>query len=346
MEKQSVLIVDDSAFMRKMIHEMIEEDPRLYVIATARNGEDALLKVEKFDPDVVTMDIEMPKMDGIRALEIIMEKYPRPVVMLSSLTQNGAENTVQALSAGAVDFIPKPSGSISLDINNIKKQIVQKVITASKAKVPKMIGTARDERIPTVTTNKPSRSLIAIGTSTGGPRALQEVLTSLPIDFPSPILIVQHMPPGFTKSLADRLNKLAQIHVKEAEHGERILEGTAYIAPGGYHLSVKESPELTIVLSENEEIFGHRPSVNYLFDSLTSLISHHLVTVVMTGMGADGTEGLIRLKKALPGTHSIAEAEESCIVYGMPKSVVVSGLADEVLTLKDIARGIHKATIR
>ncbi|SDJ01475.1 protein-glutamate methylesterase/protein-glutamine glutaminase [Salimicrobium halophilum] len=345
MDRRSVLVVDDSAFMRKMIHDMIEEDPRLYVIATARNGEDALDKVERLDPDVITLDIEMPKMNGLIALEKIMQDFPRPVVMLSSLTQEGARSTVEALSIGAVDFVPKPSGAISLDINKVKRTLLQKVVAASRAKISKKVDASRDERIPSVSTSS-SNSLVAIGTSTGGPRALQEVLTSLPETFGSPILVVQHMPEGFTKSLAERLDRLSQIKVKEAVHGESIQKGTAYIAPGGYHLGVKMDSELTVELNKEEAVFGHRPSVNYLFETLAPLRSYNIITVVMTGMGADGTEGLINLKRQSSRVYTIAEDEHSCVVYGMPKSVVVSGLADEVTPLKEIAKRIYETTNR
>ncbi|UOQ43036.1 chemotaxis response regulator protein-glutamate methylesterase [Halobacillus salinarum] len=344
MNKVKVLVVDDSAFMRKMISEILNQDIRIEVIATARNGKDCLDQLDSIKPDVITMDVEMPKLDGLQTLESIMERKPLPVVMLSSLTGDGAESTLKALSLGAVDFVEKPSGSISLDIERVASHLVRKVIAASRAKVKAQ---------PVVNSSPPRAfypksnhltTVVAIGTSTGGPRALQKVLTELPADFPAPIVVVQHMPKGFTHSLANRLNKLSSLHVKEAVHNEELKNGVAYIAPGDFHLEViKMNSRLLVQLNQSEVLNGHRPSVNAMFTSLASLPDVYSIAVVMTGMGADGMEGLMHLKETCPQTVAIAEAEESCIIYGMPKAIVKTGLADVVSPLEKISGCIIKS---
>ncbi|WP_281975562.1 protein-glutamate methylesterase/protein-glutamine glutaminase [Halobacillus litoralis] len=341
MKKVNVLIVDDSAFMRRILTDILNKDYRIEVVGTARNGKDCLQKMEMLKPDVITLDVEMPIMDGLEALDHIMKKNPKPVVMVSSLTKEGAESTVKAMSLGAVDFIQKPSGSISLDMENVDSHIIKKVLVASDANVVTCEQPLLHKKVPLPDDYQLKGNLVAIGTSTGGPRALQQVLTSLPGDLPAPIAVVQHMPKGFTKSLADRLDKLCSIQVKEAEHLEKLINGTAYIAPGGYHMHVRQKQnELVIELDESDPVHGHRPSVNRLFSSLSQLKGISTTSVVMTGMGADGAEGLFELKQRAGGTHSIAEAETSCVVYGMPKAIVKSGLADEVRELRDISRSI------
>ncbi|WP_339178187.1 chemotaxis response regulator protein-glutamate methylesterase [Oceanobacillus sp. FSL W7-1293] len=343
----NVLVVDDSAFMRKMISEILTEDGRFHVAGTAVHGEDGVNKVKKLHPDVVTMDVHMPKLDGLGALKQIMEECPVPVVMLSSETRKGADYTIQAISTGAVDFITKPSGAISLDIKKVEKEICDKVYTAATVKVHKKINGAAQhvpiERIqqPLTMPAKPSLSskkMVAIGTSTGGPRALQKVITALPKDLDVPVAVVQHMPPGFTASLAERLNQISRVTVKEAEHGELMKKGTVYIAPGGYHMEVKSSG-MALMISLNQQPLdnGHRPSVNTLFRSLCSLKNYQIVTCVLTGMGNDGTLGLKALKKANSHVVSLAETEETAIVYGMPKSIINEGLADYQVPLNQMA---------
>lgn len=241
-----VLVVDDSAFMRKVISDIINNDPYMEVVGKARNGQDALKKIQELNPDVVTMDVEMPGLDGLAALEELMKIKPVPVIMISSLTKRGTEQTVKALQLGAVDFIAKPSGQISLDIDAVQDEIIRKIKIAAGTKNKlanfKYQGVVTPVR-PVSAVKKLDRSsaldkMVLIGTSTGGPKALHEVIPRLPADINAGILIVQHMPPGFTKSLADRLDSLSQITVKEAEQGEKILPGCAYIAPGDYHLTV------------------------------------------------------------------------------------------------------------
>ncbi|MFD2925543.1 protein-glutamate methylesterase/protein-glutamine glutaminase [Halobacillus naozhouensis] len=333
-----VLVVDDSAFMRKMITDLLEKDKRIKVVGTARNGKESLIKAKDLLPDVITMDIEMPVMDGLTALAHMMKEKPKPVVMLSSLTSEGADSTLKAMSLGAVDFVLKPSGSISLDIEKVEKELHSKVITASKASLPKRFSTKKLSplQIP-LKVNNNQHSIVAIGTSTGGPRALQEVITHLPADFPAPILIVQHMPKGFTLSLANRLDQLAAIHVKEAEEGEKLRNGVAYIAPGDFHMGViLNHREPVIALSQDPPHLGHRPAVNHLYKSLANLDGYKTVAVVMTGMGSDGMDGLLELKRQCPQTYCIAESADTCIVYGMPKAVILAKLANEIVPLDDI----------
>jgi two-component system, chemotaxis family, protein-glutamate methylesterase/glutaminase len=363
--KVKVLIVDDSAFMRKLISDFLSEHPEIEVVGTARNGEDALKKWRSLRPDVVTLDVEMPVMNGLEVLKVMMKEGPVPVVMLSSTTKEGADTTLQAIQAGAVDFVAKPSGAISIDLHKIKSELVEKVLSASKANLsnlplnehfstgqavnkppnPASLSNRKGEKIPALGTSGTKREngakkIVCIGTSTGGPRALQQVLTSLPKDFCAPILIVQHMPAGFTKSLANRLDTLCEITVKEAEEGELLQKGTAYIAPGGYHLEVKSiGTSLAVSLGQSAPRNGHRPSVDVLFESVSSLKNFSKITVVMTGMGSDGSKGLIQMKKN-GLVKAIAESQETSIVFGMPKAAIATNLVDEVANVDHIAKSI------
>jgi len=353
--KKKLLIVDDSAFMRKMISDFFEGHEKIEVVGIARNGQDALKKIDLLQPDVLTMDIEMPEMDGLQALKILMEKKPLPVIMLSSMTKAGADATLLAMEYGAFDFVGKPSGTISLDLHKVRDELVKKVMAGAEATVSNLKSTdwsgkePLKTKIPTVPDpkrpipfKKGQKKLIVIGTSTGGPRALQAVLTKMPATTDAPILIVQHMPPGFTKSLAERLNQLCAIEVKEAEHGEIVRQGTAYIAPGGYHMKVKSiGTTLTIYLDEEEPPRGgHRPSVDVLFESV-SITGKDLIAVIMTGMGADGTKGLRQMKRN-KNVIAIAESQQTCIVYGMPKSAIESNLVDDIEDLDHISETIIK----
>lgn len=345
MKQIKVLIVDDSAFMRKLIKEFLSEDPRIAVLDTARNGQEAIEKTEKLNPDVITMDVEMPILDGIEAVKSIMSSHPVPIIMLSSTTKAGAENTILAMEAGAIDFIAKPSGAISLDLHKVKETLIEKVIASSKAKVAAKRSKTGNRPVPKII-RKPIKKndldkLILIGTSTGGPRALQEVITKLPADLDAPVVVVQHMPAGFTQSLANRLNSLSHVHVKEAEHHETLRKGTVYIAPGGLHMRVNEKRgELFITLDREEPVGGHRPAVNVLFSSAAKLKNYQKIAVIMTGMGSDGTNGILDLKEN-GETIVISEAEESCIVYGMPKAAALTKKVDEVVHLESIALAIQ-----
>ncbi|MGG3938395.1 protein-glutamate methylesterase/protein-glutamine glutaminase [Anoxybacillus kestanbolensis] len=352
MNKAKVLVVDDSAFMRKLISDFLSEHPRLHVVGTARDGQEALQKIEQLKPDVVTLDVEMPVMNGLETLKHIMQKQPLPVVMISSTTKEGAENTILALQYGAVDFIAKPSGAISLDLYKIKDKMIEKVLLASEANLRtvkakqkmSMLSQKQYSKIEVSERQNVSgkKKIIAIGTSTGGPRALQHVLTKFPATIDAPIFIVQHMPKGFTKSLATRLDSLSSIRVKEAEDGEIIQKGTAYIAPGGKHLYVKRvGTSLAIHLDEAEPRNGHRPSVDVMFESLSTLTDYEKIAVIMTGMGSDGTAGLKQLK-ASGKTFVIAESAESSVVFGMPKSAIAANVVDEIVHVDDIAEAVMK----
>lgn len=359
MNRIKVLIVEDSAFMRKLIAEFLGEDKRLEVIGIARNGKEAISKIEQQRPDVITLDVEMPVMNGIEALKTIMTQCPTPVIMLSSTTREGTDNTVSAMEIGAFDFIAKPSGAISLDLHKIKQELIEKVVAASRTSVKMLQKSYINVESPIPDLNKYSKiesdnenftiskswhpgkkKLIAIGTSTGGPRALQGVLTKLPGNIGAPILIVQHMPTGFTKSLAERLNSLSEITVKEAEDGEILHKGTAYIAPGGYHLKVKKvGMSLAASIDKSEIRNGHRPSVDVLFESVSEISDFTKIAVIMTGMGNDGAGGLVQLKKT-GNVKAIAESQETSIVFGMPKAAIATGLVDSVENIENIAKTI------
>ncbi|MBU8877851.1 chemotaxis response regulator protein-glutamate methylesterase [Bacillus sp. FJAT-29790] len=362
MRKINVLVVDDSSFMRKLISDFLSEDPQIQVIGTARNGEIAIKKIRELKPDVITMDVEMPVLNGLEALKLIMAKQPIPVVMLSSTTKEGADNTLTAIQYGAIDFIPKPSGAISLDLHKIKEDLVQKVISASKVNQKQLnkfttnrnLTTKQVERYSKIELMNPSNhnsvkkwntdanKIVCIGTSTGGPRALQAVLTKLPADLDAAVLIVQHMPAGFTKSLAARLNSICDISVEEAKDGEVVQKGTAYIAPGGFHMKIKQAgTNLLIHLDQTEARNGHRPAVDVLFESVSEIKDSLKVAVIMTGMGSDGAKGLIALKNS-GIVIAIAESHETSIVYGMPKAAIATKLIDEVQDVENIAETILK----
>ncbi len=352
MVKIKVLVVDDSAFMRKVIADIINSDAELEVVGKAKNGNEALLKVKELKPDVITMDVEMPEMDGLSALGKIMTTDPVPIIMLSSLTKSGAEQTFKALQLGAVDFIPKPSGQISLDIETIKEEIVKKIkiVAGTKKKlqnfnsIPEIF--TKKEVSPlkkAIDPNKELNKLVLIGTSTGGPKALHQVLPRFPAYIDAGILVVQHMPPGFTKSLADRLDSLSEIKVKEAEQGEKVLPGCAYIAPGDFHLTVLRSTrdsvrELYINLDKSMPRGGLRPAVDVMLESVAEQFWSHMVCVIMTGMGHDGASALGRIKAK--NAKIIAEHQSSCIVYGMPKAAVETGMVDKVVPLADISEEV------
>lgn len=375
-QPKKLLIVDDSAFMRKLISDFFTDNTKIQVIGTARNGNDALRKIKSLKPDVVTMDVEMPEMNGLEALKKIMAESPVPVVMLSSTTERGADSTLEAMANGAVDFIAKPSGTISLDLHKIKNDLVYKVEHAANVqvsklqqtivksnttkftgelsdstllsrKVPKVLQQERKAEIAATQVKKEwsahSKKMILIGTSTGGPRALQEVITKIPATIKAPILIVQHMPAGFTKSLSNRLDQLSDITVKEAENGDILQNGVAYIAPGGYHMKIRKiGMSYGIVLDDQEPPRGgHRPSVDVLFEDNCQFNEIDKVAVIMTGMGADGTKGLIQLKNT-GKVIAITESANTCIVYGMPKAAFETGLVDEVADVDDIAETIMK----
>jgi two-component system chemotaxis response regulator CheB len=355
-----ILVVDDSPFMRKSLQKMLEEAPDIRVVATARDGIDALEKIQEHNPDLVTLDIEMPRMDGLTCLKKIMADHPRPVLMVSSLTQEGAQATLDALSLGALDFIPKESGFASLSIMQIQHDLQEKVRRLATSprfhKIPPASHPPTSAHVPVPSaparptapktpapppppgaglSASPQAELLLIGSSTGGPKALQDLLPTLPANLPVPCLIVQHMPSTFTKPFADRLDGLCQVHVKEAEQGEPLKAGTVYIAPGGIHMTYgARGPKGTIELSPEPVSSLHRPSVDVLFLSVAELFRGQVLAGILTGMGSDGAKGMEQLKRK--GAHTLAESEESCVVYGMPRAAVERGCVDVVAPLADI----------
>lgn len=429
-----VLVVDDSAFMRKIFSDFIERDPSFQVVGTADNGLDAVRKVKELNPDVITLDVEMPEMNGLDALKLIMESGPRPVIMLSGINEQGMKETILALEAGAFDFIRKPSISNALDIEQVRSELMKQLNAAMQAKqrralweeeeqrrrsaditvplspkpsdktlikkpqviekrttvrqtdqrsklkesprippsrtVEKKVSTAAEgaehagpkrkqadrkpviDFVPVALPENESRQLreakipqsteltdlVAVGCSTGGPRALKAFLEPIPGDFCAPIVIVQHMPPSFTKSLAQRLNSFSQLEVMEAEQGMVLEPGKAYIAPGGSHMRVcqSDSGAYQIRISEDEARNGHRPSVDVLFESLLPLTMIKRHAVLMTGMGSDGARMMKKLYDT-GVTSTYAESEQTCVVYGMPRSAVELGCVSHVLPLHDIA---------
>lgn len=342
-----ILIADDSAFMRRLLSDLFLQEPDFMVLDTASNGKDAINKIKHLKPDLVTMDINMPIMDGLTALEHLMEEERKvPVVMISSLTKDGADATIKALSLGAVDFIEKVSGPIS-SITSIKDEILSKCRAAVNANIRKSFTTPNWQQFinkdipfkgnikPMIVSNHGNEKLIAIGTSTGGPRALQQIITQLPGDLPCGVVIVQHMPAGFTKSLADRLNTLSQLDVKEAENNDIIGSGKVFIAPGNYHMTIEAQGESRVIrLNQNPPVASHRPAVDILFESVAKF-GNKIIAVVLTGMGSDGAKGMQYIKKT--GGYSIAEDKSTAVVYGMPKAVAELGLIDKVLPIDSIA---------
>ncbi|WP_026689881.1 protein-glutamate methylesterase/protein-glutamine glutaminase [Alteribacter aurantiacus] len=345
-KKIRVVIIDDSAFMRKMIGDLLEADSTITVIGKARNGKQGIALVKELNPDVITLDVEMPVMSGLEALKTLMIENPVPVIMVSSTTKRGADTTMEAMSLGAFDFIPKPSGSISLDMHRVQADLIQKVRAAStsiQSQAVELVNHHKVEEETTTACAKTMNQIVAIGTSTGGPRALQNILKDLPSTFPYPVLIVQHMPPGFTKSLSERLNQLSKIKVKEAENGEIIKRGIAYIAPGGYHLKVKRIGSSVVVQLDYSasSVNGHRPSVDVMLHSLSNLSKTRTIVVILTGMGSDGTCGVKQLK-SVGNAFVIAESKHTSIVYGMPRSVIDAGLCDKVVDLNQVTKELLK----
>ncbi|KAF0234254.1 MAG: hypothetical protein FD177_946 [Desulfovibrionaceae bacterium] len=351
----SVVVVDDSAFMRKALSSMLEKDPEIKVVATARDGQEGLDLIRKHNPDVITLDIEMPRMDGLTALKHIMMEMPKPVLMVSSLTVEGAEATLKAMELGAVDFIPKQLSKVSLDIVKIELDLQAKVKQIARRKFRPPI-LARKPCIPSSSSPCPPgetearreivrpsgtlvRDLVAIGVSTGGPPAVQKVLSGLPKDFPAAIVIAQHMPAAFTGPFAKRLDGVCQVSVKEAETGDRLMPGHVFIAPGGKHLKLHQKVsrvEIEITTDPVEALY--KPSANVLVGSAAEAVGRRALGVILTGMGSDGLEGMKVLKQK--GGRALAQSDASCVVYGMPKAIVDAGLADEIVDIEEMAQAI------
>jgi len=357
LQKIRVVIVDDSAFMRKSLSMMLEGDESISVIGTARDGIEGYELIKREKPDIVTLDIEMPRMDGLTALKKIMKDCPTSVLMVSSLTTEGADATLKALEYGAVDFISKEMSFVSINISKIKEDLIRKVksIVLHKRSVERIkriqtsfmrASNVADVAVRSKTIPTQDYKAIAIGISTGGPLSLQKVIPKLSGKIKVPVFIVQHMPPHFTKSLADRLNSMSELEVKEAENGDVIKDGQVYIAPGGFHMFVKNgnSHSPIIKISDTPSDTLHRPSVDVMVDSVVDFYGKKALGIIMTGMGKDGLNGIAKLK-GLGGT-CIAQNEESCVVYGMPKAIVDAGFADAVLSLEEIPNLLNKVFVK
>lgn len=339
--KIRVLVVDDSAFVRRAIIRMFEQSPDISIIDVASDGEMAIDLIKKLKPDVVTLDVQMPVLDGLSALERIMMECPVPVVMLSSLTGRGGDQTLRALELGAVDFIDKSSAGGPMEFGNLLKELTSKIHVAARIDLQKLVS-KKPAPVAPVPSKSPHLSsgngadVVLIGVSTGGPPALQTILGALPLSFPVPILIVQHMPVGFTASLAERLNRVCAISVKEAQDGEVPRPGTVYIAPGGMHLKLHRlGDELQLKLDETPDDSLHRPSVDVLFNSAAQACGSRTLAFVLTGMGRDGAVGARSLKQA--GGRVVVESETTAVVFGMPKAVQESVSVDGSVPLAQVA---------
>lgn len=348
-----VLVVDDSAFMRKVISDILNSDEEITTIDTARNGKEAIEKAINLKPDIITMDVEMPVMDGITCLKELSKVCSIPVIMLSSHTKEGAEATINALEHGAIDFITKPSNIFHINSEDKKNELLEKVKVISKLKnkiapkEPKEGQQPKSRCEPQIIVKEGHshgsqiKKIVAIGISTGGPKALRDVIPQLPGDIPAAFLIVQHMPPGFTKSLAERLDSLSRVRVKEAEDNETVKSGVVYIAPGDYHMKIALARDRNIIikLTKDPPYGAHRPSATVMMESLSETGLANIVGVIMTGMGNDGSEGAKKLKHENNG-YIIAQDEKTCIVYGMPKVAVELGIVDEIVPLERITKKI------
>jgi two-component system chemotaxis response regulator CheB len=333
-KKVRVLVVDDSALMRKLIPQMLEREPSIEVVGTAMDGTFCLKKIEELQPHVITLDLQMPGMNGIDTLKEIMRRNPLPVIVVSSHSTEGASVTFKALGLGAFDFVTKPQDA-STHMAETASELIAKIKAAANCKVVRPGSVRNVVRVEKISTGKaapPPSRLVAIGISTGGPQALEYLLAQLPADFPGAIVVVQHMPEGFTDMFARRLDELCSLRVKEAQSGDALQAGRVLICPGSRHIKVKRlGMGDIVVLNDDERVNGHRPSVDVLFHSVAEEFGSKACAVIMTGMGDDGAEGLGAIKKA--GGVTIAQNEESCVVYGMPKAAIERGYATRVVGL-------------
>ncbi|MCK6469490.1 MAG: chemotaxis response regulator protein-glutamate methylesterase [Candidatus Brocadia sinica] len=344
-KKIKVLIVDDSAVVRKILSTGLSKDHGIEVVGTAADPFIARDKIINLKPDVITLDVEMPRMDGISFLQRLMTYYPLPVIMVSSLTQTGCETTLKALEVGALDFVAKPSLDVSHTLNEIVTELAEKIKESSNVKVKKkeyFKSTGKNTITRHTETShaliNSTHKIIAIGASTGGTEALKEVLMQMPPNAPG-ILIVQHMPQLFTKSFADRLNSLCSIEIREAKDGDSVIPGLALIAPGNYHMELRRNgARYYITTNQEPPVRRHRPSVEVLFESVAKYAGSNAVGVIMTGMGDDGASGLLKMKES--GAKTLAQDEESCVVFGMPKEAIKLGAVDTVVPLNKITPSI------
>lgn len=337
-----ILIVDDSTFLRRILKDILKEDKEIIVVGEAKNGKEAIAKIPLLKPDLITLDVEMPIMDGIVTLKQIINDYSIPVIMLSSFTTEGATLTLEALEEGAVDFIPKPKNIFGIEGKKVKEDIIKKIKVAVKSNIDTKFNNLNNKKPfhkyydGPIVSDKRFEYLVAIGTSTGGPRALQEVIPMLPKNINGAIVIVQHMPPKFTKSLAERLNKLSNINVMEGIDGTILKRGWCYIAPGDFHMKVvKDAEKYIIKLDKGPPVKMLRPSVDVLMESIAKIDNIKKLGVIMTGMGSDGSNGIVQIKKS--NGYIIAQDKESSTVFGMPKVAIETKCVDKIVSLGNVA---------
>lgn len=336
-----VLVVDDSALVRSLLAEIIRDTPDMTLVGAAPDAYVARDMVNQFTPDVITLDIEMPRMDGLAFLEKLMAARPTPVVMISTLTEEGADATLRALELGALDFIPKPKLGVTSGIREYAEIIIEKIRAAASIKVKPLVKKNRPEfsgeqKLSVSASLQSTEKIIAIGASTGGTEAIKDLLVQLPAAVPG-IVMTQHMPAGFTRTFAERLNKNTRLHVVEAKGGERILPGHAFLAPGGYHLVVVRSgADYRVKLSDAEPVHRHRPAVDIMMESVAQMGGKNVIGVLLTGMGKDGAKGMVAIRNQ--GGYTIAQDEASCVVYGMPKEAVALGGVDQTVPLEKMGQ--------
>jgi two-component system chemotaxis response regulator CheB len=341
MSKIKVIVVDDSQFFRDLFTSILSSDPAIDVVDVAGDPYEAREKIKKHNPDVITLDIEMPHMDGISFLDKIMSLRPMPVVMVSSLTQAGADITIQALEKGAVDYVSKPE-NINTDaaFTLLKSELIGKVKAASMASISKRYKTSETIQKPEGNYNFNISKIVAIGSSTGGVEALNEVLPYLPANFP-PVLVVQHMAEKFVKSFSERLNNACKMKVCEAQDGQKIEQGTIYIAPGSKHLEIaKKGLEYVCAIRDGEPVSSHKPSVDVLFSSIAAVVGGNSIGVILTGMGKDGADGMLKMRQK--GAYTIGQDQDSCVIYGMPRMAKELNATMKEMPLKDIAQELIK----
>jgi two-component system, chemotaxis family, protein-glutamate methylesterase/glutaminase len=339
-----VLVVDDSALIRSLLSTIIKSEKDMVLIGPAQDAYVARDLVNRYEPDVITLDIEMPKVDGLTFLEKLMKARPTPVVMISTLTEQGAGATMRALELGAIDYIAKPKLDVAQGIEEYRSLILEKIRTAAGAKVKPAKTNIHSEKL--VLNYSGTEKIIAVGASTGGTEAIKEFLMQLPANSPA-VVITQHMPPGFTTSFAKRLDELCKINVHEAKGGERILPGNAYLAPGNFHLSIERSgADYRTRLLDTARVSGHKPSVDVMFSSLAKCAAQNTLAVIMTGMGRDGAEGMLSLYSN--GAYTLAQDEASCVVFGMPKEAINLGGVSKILHLTQLAPAViqHLHTLK
>jgi two-component system chemotaxis response regulator CheB len=364
-KKIRVLIVDDSAFMRKVLQTIIATDPQFEVCGEARDGRDAVTQTEVLKPDVISMDINMPHMDGLQATEIIMSSNPRPILIVSSESKDGAEVTLKALELGAIDFVAKPSGGIDLDMSSVKEELLRKLRMAAKVRVvrtatrsklqheiasssPRVEPASKNSELQEVraVVNASARSagkfpIVVLASSTGGPATLMKFIPFFPKDFPGAVILVQHMPGNFTSQFSAQLAEASQIKVKEAEAGEIIVPGQLYVCPGSHHLRV--SPTGRISLDDGPRVSGYRPCADLTFESAAEYAGPMTIGVILTGMGNDGSKGVQSIRSV--GGHVIAQDESTAVIFGMPQEAIKTGVVDQVLPMEAIYHGIEKRVL-